>query len=100
MLHWAHNCPFVIEIMAVSDLKYWYAVDGMHEAPATIIARCPMPRRVVLLEFVNPVRRGDHFREHLHPHQRRESHQSHRRDAVRHCRHRNRHGSRRPRANN
>ena len=39
------------------------------------------------------------FRERLHLHQRRASLQSHRRDPVRHRRHRNRHGARRPHAN-
>ena len=65
-----HNCPFVIEIMAVSDLEY--VVDGMHEVPATLI-QLDVPCRdsgVCKLDSTGrpcrrPAAQQNHFREHL-----------------------------------
>ena len=67
----------------------------------------PIPRRGAsrIWRLQTQFDRGPRHRPHnrtipsLYPHQRPESRQIHRHDAVRHRRHRNRHGARHPRAN-
>ena len=91
------------------SLHRFRSVSSHHEARATLVQpdAHPTPRRDAshFWRLQTQFDRGSRHRPHkrtipsLYLHQRPESRQIHRRDAVRHRRHQNRHGARRPRAN-